>query len=81
MEFAFEVMAAVASRDASIARVLREICVLDSAARRCALDLVRAHLGPRASRDVLECLEALRGDDLARQLAERSHSWGGPGAS
>ena len=71
MEFAVDVIAQVAERDQSIARVLREICALDGATRACALDLVRASLGQRASRDVLECLEALRGDDLARQLAER----------
>ncbi len=71
MEFAIEVMAEVAARDESVARVLREICALDGAARRCALDLVSAHLAPRASRDVLECIEALRGDELARRLAER----------
>jgi hypothetical protein len=71
MEFAVEVLAEVAARDESIARVLREICALDGVTRRCALDLVGAHLGPRASRDVLDCLEALRGDDLASRLAER----------
>jgi hypothetical protein len=71
MEFAVDVIAEVAARDASIARALREICGLDGPARRCALDLVAAHLGPRAPRDVLECIEALRGDDLARQVAER----------
>jgi hypothetical protein len=61
----------VAERDESIARVLREICALDGAARRCALDLVGAHLGGRARRDILECIEALRGDALAHTLAER----------
>lgn len=71
MEFAVEVIAEVAARDASIARMLREICALDGAARRCALDLVATHLGHRASRDVLECIEALRGDALAERLAER----------
>ena len=71
MEFAVDVIVQVAERDQSIARVLREICALDAASRSCALDLVKAQLGPRAPRDVLECLEALRGDDLARQLAER----------
>ena len=71
MEFAVDVILQVAERDASIARVLREICALDGATRGCALDLMAAHLGPRVPRDVLECIEALRGDDLARLLAER----------
>jgi hypothetical protein len=71
MEFAVDVILQVAERDASIARVLREICALDGATRGCALDLMAAHLGPRVPRDVLECIEALRGDDLARQLAAR----------
>ena len=61
----------VAERDESIARVLREICALDGAARRAALDLVGLHLGRRAARDVLDCIEALRGDDLAHRLAAR----------
>jgi hypothetical protein len=71
MDFAVDVIVQVAERDESIARVLREICALDGATRGCALDLVSAHLGRRAPRDVLECLEALRGDELARRLAER----------
>jgi hypothetical protein len=71
MEFAVDVIVQVAERDASIARMLREICALDAVTRRAALDLVGAHLGRQASADALECLEALRGDDLARQLAER----------
>ena len=71
MEFAVDIIVQVAERDQSIARVLREICSLDAASRSCALDLVKTHLGARASRDVLDCLEALRGDDLARRLAER----------
>jgi hypothetical protein len=61
----------VAARDASIARVLREICALDGAARRAALDLVGAHLGSRAARDVFACIEALRGDAFAHTLAAR----------
>ena len=60
----------VATRDASIARVLREICALDGAVRGGALDLVGGHLRG-AGRDVMECLEALRRDDIARRLAER----------
>jgi len=72
-EVAFDVdlILRVAERDESIAKVLREICALDDAARRAALDLVGIHLGRRASADILRCLEALRGDDLAHQLAAR----------
>ena len=63
---------AVAERDASIARVLREICGLDGAVRASALDLVGAHLRTQAvSSDVLECVQALRRDDVARALGER----------
>ena len=62
----------VAERDASIARVLREICSLGGAARGSALDLVGAHLRSRsASRDVLDCVQALRRDEVARRIAER----------
>jgi hypothetical protein len=61
---------AVAERDDSIARVLREICALDSAVRGGALDLVGGHLRG-AGRDVMACLEALRRDEVARRLAER----------
>lgn len=61
----------VARGDPSIARVLREICVLDGAVRSTALDLVAAHLSARAAgRDVLECVAALRSDDIARRVAE-----------
>lgn len=61
----------VAARDPSIAGVLREICRLDAAVRGSALDLVAAHLRARdAARDVLECVAALRRDDIARQIAE-----------
>jgi hypothetical protein len=63
---------AVAERDASIARVLREICALDAAVRDSALDLVGAHLrNQAASSDVLACVQALRRDDVARALGER----------
>jgi hypothetical protein len=62
----------VATRDASIARVLREICALDSAVRGGALDLVGAHLRSQsAARDVLECIDALRRDEVARLIGER----------
>ena len=63
---------AVAERDAGIARVLREICALDGAVRDSALDLVGAHLRNQAAApDVLECVQALRRDDVARALGER----------
>ncbi|MBI4637060.1 MAG: hypothetical protein HY727_11990 [Candidatus Rokubacteria bacterium] len=67
-----EAILAVAARDASIARILREICALDGAVRAGALDLVGAHLGAqRVGRDVVECLEALRQEEVARRIAER----------
>ncbi len=63
---------AVAERDASIARVLREICALDGAVRSGALDLVGAHLRTRtADAEVFSCLDALRRDEVARRIAER----------
>ena len=61
---------AVATRDPSIARVLREICALDGAVRSGALDLVGGYLRS-AGRDVVECLDALRRDEIARRIAER----------
>lgn len=62
----------VAERDASIARVLREICGLDEAVRAGALELIGAHLRAHGARaEVLECVDALRRDDVARRLAER----------
>ena len=68
----------VAARDDSIARVLREICSLDGAARGSALDLVGAHLRTQAAgREVLECVQALRRDEVARRIMERL---GGPEA-
>ena len=61
-----------AARDASIARVLREICALDGDVRAGALELVGAHLRTHtASADVLECVRALREDAVARRIAER----------
>jgi len=61
-----------AERDASIARVLREICALDGAVRAGALELVGAHLRTHAAAaDVLECVRALREDAVARRIAER----------
>jgi hypothetical protein len=63
---------AVAQRDTGIARVLREICALDGAVRDSALDLVGAHLRNQAAApDVLECVQALRRDDVARAIGER----------
>jgi hypothetical protein len=62
----------VAERDASIARVLREICALDPDVRGSALDMVGAHLRTQAvDADVLECVQALRRDDIARAIATR----------
>jgi DNA-binding FrmR family transcriptional regulator len=61
-----------AERDASIARVLREICALDGAVRAGALELVGAHLRTSAAAaDVLQCVQALREDAVARRIAER----------
>jgi hypothetical protein len=62
----------VAERDASIAQVLREICALDLSVRDSALDLVGAHLRTQAvGADVLECVQALRRDEVARAIATR----------
>jgi DNA-binding FrmR family transcriptional regulator len=61
-----------AERDASIARVLREICALEGAVRAGALELVGAHLRTHAAAaDVLACVQALREDTVARRIAER----------
>jgi hypothetical protein len=63
---------AVAERDASIARVLREICALEDDVRGSALDLVGAHLRAQAvAGDVLECVQALRREEVARAIAAR----------
>ncbi|HEX5814803.1 MAG TPA: hypothetical protein VF010_05710 [Methylomirabilota bacterium] len=62
----------VAERDASIARVLREICALEADVRGSALDLVGAHLRAQAvAGDVLECVQALRREEVARAIAAR----------
>jgi hypothetical protein len=62
----------VAERDESIARVLREICALDDSVRGSALDLVGAHLRTQAvAADVLECIQALRREEIARAIAVR----------
>ena len=70
LERYLDTIVAVAERDDSIARVLREICALDGAVRGSALDLVGGYLSS-AGRDVVECLEALRRDEIARRIAER----------
>ena len=67
-----ETIIQAAERDASIASVLREICALDGAVRAGALQLVGAHLRTRAAAgDVLECVQALSEDAVARRIAER----------
>ena len=65
-----DVILHVAARDASIARVLREICGLDGATRSTALSLVAAHLRTRnAAPDLLDCLALLRQDAIAQRIA------------
>jgi hypothetical protein len=65
-----EVILEVAARDASIARVLREICGLDGVTRSTALGLVAAHLRTRnAAPDVLDCIALLRQDAIAQRIA------------
>lgn len=71
MELDVDVIVDVCRRDESIARVLREVCSLDGVVRGCALDLVEAHLAGRVAPHVLEGIAALRGDELARQIAAR----------
>jgi hypothetical protein len=67
-----EAIVQAAERDASIARVLREICALDGAVRAGALELVGAHLRTHAAAaEVLQCVQALREDAVARRIAER----------
>ena len=62
----------VCERDESIARVLREICALEGGVRGSALDLVGAHLRTKnAPQDVLDCVQALRRDDVARAIVDR----------
>jgi hypothetical protein len=62
----------VAQRDASIARVLREICALEGGVRGSALDLVGAHLrATAAAADVLDCVQALRSDAVAEAIIAR----------
>ena len=61
----------VAAGDPSIRRVLREICTLEPGLRASALDLVAARLRARgAAADVLECVAALRRDDVADRITE-----------
>lgn len=67
-----EAIVQAAERDASIARVLREICALDGAVRTGALELVGAHLRTHAAAaEILQCVQALREDAVARRIAER----------
>jgi hypothetical protein len=67
-----ETIVRAAEGDASIARVLREICALSGDVRAGALELVFAHLRTQAAGpDVLECVRALREDAVARRIAER----------
>jgi len=62
-----ETIIRVAEEDASIARVLREICALSGDVRAGALELVGAHLRTQAaSADVLQCVLALREDARVR---------------
>jgi hypothetical protein len=66
-----DVILQVAARDASIARVLREICGLDAASRSTMLGLVAAHLRTRnIGPDVLDCIALLRQDAIARRIGE-----------
>jgi len=66
-----DVILQVAARDASIARVLREICGLDGATRSTMLGLVAAHLRTRnIGPDVLDCIALLRQDAIARRIGE-----------
>ena len=61
----------VCERDPSVARVLREFVCLDAAVRSSALDLIGAHLRIHsAAGDVLDTVEALKRDEIARRLAE-----------
>ena len=67
-----ETIIRVAEGDASLARVLREICALSGDVRAGALELVGAHLRTQAAgTDVLECVLALREDAVARRIVER----------
>ncbi|MBI2160028.1 MAG: hypothetical protein HYU25_06590 [Candidatus Rokubacteria bacterium] len=62
----------VCERDPSVARVLREIVGLEAAVRSSALDLVGAHLRIHsAAGDILDTVEALKRDEIARRLGER----------
>jgi hypothetical protein len=66
-----DVMLQVAGSDPSIARMLREICVLEGSVRSLALDLVAAHLRAHTrSKDLLDAIATLRRDDVARRIAE-----------
>ena len=64
-----DVILHVAERDASIARVLREICGLDRALRSTAL-------GSAAAMPVSARLRADRGEDVRERLLHRVGGWG-----
>jgi hypothetical protein len=67
-----EAIVQAAERDASIARVLREIVSLEPGVRSSALDLVAAHLRVHsAAGDVLDCIDALKRDAVAERIAAR----------
>ena len=52
--------------------MLRGICALDGAVRAGALELVGAHLRTHAAAaEILQCVQALREDAVARRIAER----------
>lgn len=60
-----------AVRDPRIVSVLRQICALETTVRASALDLLAIHLANRgAAQDVLDCVAALRHEDVARRIAE-----------
>jgi hypothetical protein len=71
-----------AERDASIARMLREIVSLEPVVRSSALDLVAAHLRVHsAAGDVLDCIDALKRDAVAERIAARLAPAGPPDQS
>jgi hypothetical protein len=60
-----------AGRDASIARVLREICALEPRVRRSALGLVAVQAARHAiGSDLADCVAALSREEVARRIAE-----------
>jgi hypothetical protein len=72
LDEAVEAILQVAARDASIARVLHEICALETGLRASALDLVGAHLRLRAAGgDALDTVALLKRDEVVRRIAAR----------